>query len=297
MTTLRYYWREVTRNRIAYIFLVPAMVSLALVQFLPIAQGVALSFEDYVIYRPQDRPFIGLDNYRRLFQDPLFYKSFWQSWYWTIGSVACQFSLGMAAALVMNQLRRGWFRGVMLIPWVVPGVLAAMMFGLLFTSVGLVNTILYKLGFISQWFPWLSDTRTSMPVLILTNTWKGFPFFAVMLLAAMQAVPTELYEAAWVDGANRWHTFRNITIPGIAPTILVATMLGTIWTFSAIELIYVMTYGGPFYATYILAMFTYIGAFGLGQFSYASAVAVVIALIKVAFTVIYLFIYSRRNQI
>ena len=118
-----------------------------------------------------------------------------------------------------------------------------------------------------------------------------------MLLAAMQAVPRELDEAAWVDGANRWHTFRYITIPGIAPTILVATMLGTIWTFGAIDLIYVMTYGGPYYATYILAMFTYIGAFGLGQMSYAAAIAVVISLIEVCFTVIYLYIYSRWYQI
>lgn len=297
MATLRFYWREVTRNRIAYIFLVPALLILVLVQFVPIAQGVALSFQDYNIYRPGDRPFIGLDNYRRLFDDPLFYRSFWQSWYWTIGSVVAQFTLGMIAALVMNQLRRGWFRGAMLIPWVVPSVLAGMMFGLLFTSVGLVNTVLHNLGLMRDWFPWLSDSRTAMPVLILTNTWKGFPFFAVMLLAAMQAVPNELYEAAAVDGANRWHSFRHITIPGIAPTILVATMLGTIWTFSAIELIYIMTYGGPFYATYILAMFTYIGAFGLGQFSYASAIAVIIALIKIVFTVVYLFIYSRRNQI
>lgn len=297
MASLRFYWREVTRNRIAYFFLIPALVSLLLVQFIPIGQGVVLSFQDYVLLRGKERPFIGLDNYRRLLQDPLFYRSFWQGWYWTIGSVLGQFSLGMAAALVMNQMRRGWFRGLMLIPWVVPSVLAAMMFGLLFTSVGLVNTILHNLGLMGDWFPWLSDARTAMPVLILTNTWKGFPFFAVMLLAAMQAVPIELYEAAWVDGANQWHTFRHITIPGIAPTILVATMLGTIWTFSAIELIYIMTYGGPFYATYILAMFTYIGAFGLGQFSYAAAVAVVIALIKITFTVIYLYLYSRHNRI
>ena len=297
MASLRFFWREVTRNRIAYLFLVPAIVSLMVVQFIPIGQGVALSFQDYVIYRPSDRAFVGLDNYYRLFQDPLFYKSFWQSWYWTLGSVACQFGLGMIAALVMNRFRRGWFRGTMLIPWVVPGVLAAMMFGLLFTSVGLVNTVLHSLGLMHGWFAWLSDSRTAMPVLILTNTWKGFPFFAVMLLAAMQAIPLELYEAASVDGANNWHKFRHITIPGISPTILVATMLGTIWTFSAIEMIYVMTYGGPFYSTYILAMFTYIGAFGLGQFSYASAVAVVIALIKIIFTISYLYIYSRTNQI
>lgn len=297
MDTLHLYWRELKRNRIAYVFLLPVIISLLIVQFIPMIQGIFLSFEDYVIFRPADRPFVGLDNYRRLFDDPLFFRSFWQSWYWTIGSVVGQFTLGMIAALIMKRIRRGWFRGIILIPWVVPSVLAAMMFGLLFTSVGLVNTVLMRLGLLTEWFAWLSDERTAMPVLIFTNTWKGFPFFAVMLLAAMQAIPEELYEAARVDGANIWQLFRYVTVPGIAPTILVATMLGTIWTFSAIEIVYIMTYGGPFYATYILAMFTYISAFGLGQLSYASAIAVVIALIKICFTVIYLYLYSRRNEI
>ena len=129
MGALRLYWRQVTKNRIAYIFLLPVIVSLLIVQFVPIVQGVFLSFEDYVIYRPTDRPFVGLDNYFRLFADPLFLKSFWQSWYWTIGSVVGQFVLGMIAALLMKRIRRGWFRGLILIPWVVPSVLAAMMFG------------------------------------------------------------------------------------------------------------------------------------------------------------------------
>ena len=297
MSALRLYWREVTKNRIAYLFLLPVVVSLFVVQFIPIVQGVLLSFEDYVIYRPADRPFVGLDNYLRLFADPLFLRSFWQSWYWTIGSVAGQFVLGMIGALVMKRIRHGWLRGLILIPWVVPGVLAAMMFGLLFTSVGLVNTVLMRLGIIGEWFAWLSDDRTAMPVMIFTNTWKGFPFFAVMLLAAMQAVPEELYEAARVDGASTWQSFRFITIPGIAPTIMVATMLSTIWTFSGIEIVYIMTYGGPYYATYILAMFTYISAFGMGQLSYASAIAVVISLIEICFTVIYLYVYSRHSEI
>ena len=159
MTAIRMYWKEVTKNRIAYLFLVPALASLLVVQFLPIAQGVALSFQDYVIYRPKDRPWVGLQNYVHLFQDPLFIRTFWQSWYWTIGSVLGQFTIGMIAALLMNRIRRGWFRGLMLIPWVVPSVLAAMMFGLLFTSVGLVNTILMRLGLMQEWFPWLSNSN------------------------------------------------------------------------------------------------------------------------------------------
>ena len=105
-----------------------------------------------------------------------------------------------------------------------------------------------------------------MPVLVGTNTWKGFPFFAVMLLAAMQAIPAEIYEASRIDGANAWQLFWSVTVPGFWATTMIATLLGLIWTFGAIDLIYIITSGGPFYATFTLAMFAYVTAFGTGQY-------------------------------
>ncbi|HLG52234.1 MAG TPA: sugar ABC transporter permease [Chloroflexota bacterium] len=292
------YWSMLRKNAVAYLFLLPACVSILFVDFVPMIYGVRLSFYVKNIFRPDYQPFVGLQQYRQLIEDPLFIRSFLQGWYWTIGSVIGSFVVGMVAAIVMNQRlpARGLIRGIILIPWVVPSALAAMMFALLLTSVGLVNTVLTNLGVIHDWHPWLSDPRTAMPALILTNTWKGFPFFAVMLLAGMQAIPVELYEASRIDGATAWQTFWYVTLPSLRSTIMISTLLSTIWTFSSIDLIYIMTSGGPFYATFTLAMFAYVTAFGTGQMGYAAAASVVVALILMIFTAIYLYAYLRHSD-
>jgi multiple sugar transport system permease protein len=293
-------WREISRQRMAYLFLMPALLVLLFVDFIPMIQGAGTSLWAYNIFRPGVRPFVGLRFYVDLLNDEVFVRSFWQSWYFTLGSVACQFALGLVVAILLNQSVRfrASFRAVVLIPWVVPSSLAAMMFGLLFTSTGLVNTMLHNLGLtqvglVPDGFAWLSDARTAMPTIIFTNMWKGFPFFAVMLLAAMQAIPQDLYEAARVDGATSLRAFWHVTLPGIRPTILIATLLGVIWTFNSIDLIYILTYGGPYYATFTLAMFSYQQAFGLGLVGYASAVAVFILALMAVVTAIYLLLYRR----
>jgi multiple sugar transport system permease protein len=284
----------------AYLFLVPALLVLLFVDFVPMVQGAGTSLWAYNIFRPGVRPFIGARQYSDLLNDEIFLRAFWQSWYFTLGSVACQFVVGLIAAVLLNQAVRfrAVFRAIILIPWVVPSSLAAMMFGLLFTSTGLVNTTMHNLGLtqlgvVPENYAWLSDARTAMPTIIFTNMWKGFPFFAVMLLAAMQAIPNDLYEAARVDGASNLRAFWHITLPSIRPTILIATLLGVIWTFNSIDLIYILTYGGPYYSTFTLAMFAYQQAFGRGLVGYASAVAVVILGLMAVVMAIYLGLYRR----
>jgi multiple sugar transport system permease protein len=284
----------------AYLFLMPAVLILLFVDFIPMVQGAGTSFWSYNIFRPGVRPFVGLQQYQELLGDEVFVRAFWQSWYFTLGSVGCQFLIGLLAAALLNQsLRmRGLFRAAVLIPWVVPSSLAAMMFGLLFTSTGLVNTTLHnigatELGLVPENYAWLSDPRTSMPTIIFTNMWKGFPFFAVMLLAAMQAIPGDLYEAARVDGASRLQGFWHITVPSIRPTIFISTLLGVIWTFNSIDLIYILTYGGPYFSTFTLAMFAYQQAFGRGLVGYASAVAVFIMILMAVVMTVYLGLYRR----
>lgn len=295
--------RMMRRYTIGYLFLLPALVCLMIVSFVPMFEGIGTSFRVYNLFRPGHHEFVGLQQYADMFADSIFNKAFWQSWYFALGSVACQCALGMAAALLLNQnIRlRGFFRGLVLIPWVVPGSLAAMMFGLLFTSTGLVNSVLkdlglVNLGLIDAFHPWLSDPATAMPTLILTNTWKGFPFFAVMFLAALQSIPRDYYEAARIDGASGWASFVHITVPSIAPTILITTLLGTIWTYNNIDLIYILTSGGPFYSTMTLAMFAYNQGFGRGNIGYASAIAVVIVVLMALLTMVYLLAYRRLER-
>lgn len=297
------YRRQYRRHAVAYLFLLPALASLTAVSFIPLFQGIRTSFQTYNLFRPGNRIDVGFDQYRYLLEDPIFMKAFWQSWYFALGSVACQFVLGMAAAILLNQnIRfRGFVRGLVLIPWVVPGSLGAMMFGLLFTSTGLVNTFLdrvglTRLGMFDRFHPWLSDTSTSMPTIIITNMWKGFPLFAVMFLAAMQTIPRDYYEAARIDGASAVRSFFDITVPSMAPTILITTLLGTIWTFNSIDLIYILTSGGPYYSTMTLAMFAYNQGFGRGDIGYASAIGVVILLLMLVITTLYLLVYRRTER-
>jgi multiple sugar transport system permease protein len=297
---LRSFLREIGRARMAYLFLVPAIVVLAFVDLIPMLRGAQTSLYLFNLFRPGARPFVGVDNYRDLVADPLFAKSLWNTAYYTVGSVACQFALGLLAAVLLNQGIRfqGLFRGLILIPWVVPSALAAMMFGLLFTSAGLVNTVfgwlgLIRLGLVAPDFAWLSNTSTAMPTIIVANAWKGFPFFAVMLLAAMQTIPADLYEAARIDGASPFRSFFDVTLPSIRPTLLITTLLGVLWTFNSIDLIYILTYGGPFYATITLPMWAYQLAFGRGYVGSASALAVIILAIMAVVTVAYLAVYRR----
>ena len=294
--------REMGRYKLGYVFLAPALLVLLFVDFVPMAQGIWTSLHAYSLFRPASRPFIGLDNYTELAADPLFWRALGQTAYYTFASVALQFLLGLAAATLLNQSVRfrAFFRGVVLIPWVVPGALAGMMFALLFTSNGLVNTALSQLGvagrLVPENFPWLSNDATAMPVVIFTSAWKGFPFFAVMFLAAMQAVSTDLYEVARVDGSSRLQSFWHVTLPGIRATMLIASLLGLIWTFNSIDLIYVMTYGGPFYSTTTLVMLSYQQAFSTGQVGYATAIALVILILMGLLSSAYLVLYRRITQ-
>ena len=295
--------RMLSRYLTAYLFLIPAMLCLLVVSFIPMFQGIVTSFEAFSLFRPGQRLNVGFDQYEALMNDPVFWRSFWQSWYFALASVALQCILGLAAALLLNQniYFRGFFRGLVLIPWVVPGSLAAMMFGLLFTSTGLVNTLLnnlglVELGVISASHPWLSDSNTSMPTIILANTWKGFPFFAVMFIAALQGIPKDYYEAAKIDGATSSQAFFNITLPSLAPTVMITTLLGTIWTFNSIELIFILTSGGPYFSTMTLAMFAYNQGFGRGNIGYASAAGVVILVLMTIVTIAYLASYRKSGR-
>jgi multiple sugar transport system permease protein len=295
-------FRELTRYRIGYLFLAPAVLVLIFVQFVPMFQGFWTSLHSYSLFRPASAPFVGADNYTELLADELFWRALRQTATYTIASVALQFLLGLLAATLLNQSVRfrGFFRGLILIPWVVPGSLAGVMFALLFTSNGLVNTALTQLG-LTGWlippnYPWLSNDATALPVVIFTNAWKGFPFFAVMFLAAMQAVSQDLYEVARVDGASRWQSFVHVTLPGIRSTMVIASLLGLIWTFNSIDLIYVMTYGGPYYSTTTLVMLAYQQAFGIGQVGYATAIAMVILALMAVLSACYLVLYRRLTD-
>jgi ABC-type sugar transport system permease subunit len=194
----------------------------------------------------------------------------------TFGSVFGKLLIGIGMALILNQRLKGrnFFRGWMLLPWVAPTFVTALTWRWMFDGTsGVINFILVGLGLLNLPIAWLGSGSTALLAVIITNIWHGFPFFGVSLLAAMQAVPESLYEAAEVDGASPWQRFRHITIPGIQTVLIITTMLSTIWTFNDFQIVYIMTGGGPAFATHLFATYTYqVGLTG-SRLGYAVAVS------------------------
>jgi multiple sugar transport system permease protein len=211
--------------------------------------------------------------------------------WWVFGSVVFQSVGGFAAALLLQEAFRGraLVRTITLLPWIIPGVVVALIWEFIYQpNYGLLNDVLSRAGWMTERVAWLANPSLAMPAVILTNVWRGVPFFAIMLLAGLQAIPPELYEAARVDGASIWQRFRFITLPMLKPIIVVATATRIVWTFNYADLIFVMTSGGPANATQITSTYTLLQAYSNLDFGYAATLSVALLLIMLGFTICYL---------
>lgn len=281
-----------TRERLSgYVYLLPVAIALGGTVVVPILKAMQMSAYRHVLIRPQDYGFIGLGNYVRLVNDPVFWLSLWNSVIWVFGSVSLQFGGGFAAALLLHQSFRGRaiVRTLTLLPWIIPGVVVALIWEYLYQpNYGAINDLLGRAGLLREPVAWLSDPRLAMPAVIATNVWRGVPFFAIMLLAGLQAIPDDLYEAARVDGATVTQRFAHITLPMLRPIIVVATATRVIWTFNYADLIFVMTSGGPANATQITSTYTLLQAYSNLDFGYAATLSVVLLVVMLTFTTVYL---------
>ena len=274
-----------------YAYLVPAALCLLATVVVPIAKAIQMSLYNDVLFKPQDYRFIGLANYMRLAQDPVFWLTLWNSFVWVFGSVVLQFVAGFAAALLLHQAftGRAVVRTVVLLPWIIPGVVVGLIWEWLYQpNYGVINDLLITAGWLHDRVAWLSNPDLAMAAVVFTNVWRGIPFFAIMLLAGLQAVPEELYEAARIDGAGVLDRFWHVTLPLMRPIIVVATATRIIWTFNYADLIFVMTSGGPANATQITSTYTLLQAYSNLDFGYAAALSVVLLLVMLAFTAAYL---------
>jgi multiple sugar transport system permease protein len=274
-----------------YLYLLPVAVVLGGTVLFPILKAMHMSLYNHVLIRPQDYRYVGLGNYLRLLHDEVFWLSLWNSFYWVFGSVSFQFLGGFAAALLLHQSFHGraLVRTITLLPWIIPGVVVALIWEFIYQpNYGLLNDVLSRAGWMTERVAWLSSPALAMPAVIVANIWRGVPFFAIMLLAGLQAIPTELYEAARVDGASVIQRFRYITLPMLRPIIVVATATRIVWTFNYADLIFVMTSGGPANATQITSTYTLLQAYSNLDFGYAATLSVALLLIMLGFTVFYL---------
>ncbi len=275
----------------AYFLMAPTTLLLVAIIVYPIGSGISISFRTMRLTRPDlGTPFIGLRHYVDLAADPVFRLALRNTAVWVVLGASSQFVVGLITALALNREVRGiWLaRILVLVPWFLPSVVAGHIWALMLDSrLGVINDLLVKIGILDQYRAWFANPATSLPTVLLVDLWRSFPYFSLFLLAGLQAIPEELYEAASVDGAGYWQRFRAITMPLLVPVIVATVVLRVIGLVNSPDLLIVLTNGGPGNATQVLSLFAFQTAYTAFNFGYAAAISVVILLLLMAFTVVY----------
>ncbi|MDW9592404.1 ABC transporter permease subunit [Sinorhizobium meliloti] len=272
-----------------YLYTAPALILIVTVMLVPLVLGISYAFRDIQLLNPFSGGFVGLDHFRALAQDQAFFRSLRNTLWWTGASVFLQFAFGLILALLLDKPFHGRAiaQALVFLPWAVPSFLAGLNWAWLFNPVvGPLPHWLFALGIMSQPTNILSDPQLAMWGPIVANIWWGIPFFAITLLAALQAIPRDLYEAASIDGAGPLQRFLSITLPFLAPTIAITILLRTIWISNFADLIIVMTNGGPADRTQIVASYIFTQAFKRLDFGYASAIALVLLALLLAYSLL-----------
>lgn len=279
------------KNSFAYLLVLPMVTAMTLLILFPIGKVIYMSFQDYVLTRPGAHPFIGFENYINVVTAYEFANSVKVTAIYMLITVPVRFGLGLAIAVFINKnfFGRNVVRSMTIIPWAIPAVIAALVWvWMLNPDFGIVNSILLKIGAIDNSISWLGTKEYALPAIMLVNIWKGTPFIAIMLLAGLQNISQELYEAGMIDGANAWKRFTKITIPMLKPTMNFTILLLFIWTMRDFDIVYVMTSGGPANATQLFTIFIYNTAFKSMRLGESSAAGVLLLLVSLIFTVGYL---------
>ena len=275
-----------------FAFVLPTLLTLLLVLGFPIAMAVINSFK---------LPDGGwtLEHYPELLQDDRFLNSLVVTFIFVGGTVLLHLVVGFVIALALNTNVKGrrFLRVVAILPWAVPDVISGLIWRFMYNpTAGIINRVLLELGLISTYVEWLGDSDLALPSVIFADVWRGYPFVMLILLAGLQAIPDELYEAAKVDGASVIQEFRHITVPMMRGMILIAVALDTIWQFRRFGLIVNMTAGGPGNVTEILSLYTYKQYFRYFNFEYASAIALVMAALMLLLSVPYIRAMIQRMR-
>lgn len=245
---------------LGWVLVLPVVAILGALLAFPFVDAIALSFQDRFIGK--EGTWVGLQNYADLFSNPNrhFWQAAWNTLVFVGGAIAGKFAFGLAMACVLNQdlPGRNVLRGLMFLPWALPAVVSAYAWRFIYDDTGPINASIAAYQLRDDYLLFFNDPRLAMGALVTVVIWSGTPFWTMNFLAAMQAVSQELYEAAEIDGAGTLQRFRFITLPSIQPVLLVTTMLSTIWTSANLTQIFVLTGGGPNYATITVPLLSYL---------------------------------------
>ena len=294
-STSRPLWKRV--HWLPYLLAAPILVYEFVFILYPIYEGIKSSFfQQRNLGSPST--YVGLENYRRLWNDAFFWNSMKMTLLFMAGVIILSIGFGLLSALVLNRafFGRSFARGIVTLPWAFPEVPAVLVFlWILNPQFGVANVFANWLPWIDQNPKWLLDSDLAMAMVVLITAWKGFPFYSLVILAALQTVPEELAEAARVDGASRIQIFFAVTLPNIMPTILLLVVLASIYAFKQFTIIWLMTGGGPAGATETVVIRIYQTAFRFYDFNYASTIGVAGFLMVLSIALIFLMIQRKQE--
>ena len=287
--------KHLHHERRSYVFLLPSVVLMGCFVIYPIVNVFYLAFTDATLVGSPE--LMGFANFRKLLRSPLFREVLGNTFVFMFSSVAAKMLFGLVAALLLN--RPSWGRKCVrlffLVPWATPRVVGAFSWQWIFNGLyGMLNDILFRLGIIDSYVTWLAHPIGAMVAVIVANFWLDLPFATIVYLAGLQAIPSDIYEAALVDGATKRQQLFHVTIPLIKPVILVLLVMMSIWTFNSFDVIWTLTQGGPLRSTEVLVTWTYKAAFDSLDFGYASAVAIFTFVILIVLSVLYFRLMSGR---
>ncbi|MCX2951798.1 carbohydrate ABC transporter permease [Lentzea sp. NEAU-D7] len=280
-----------TRTWAPYALIAPTLVLMAVFLVYPIASVGWFSLRQHTVTQPWKNGFIGFENFRRmLFEDQLFWQSLVFSAKWVVVEVGLQLVLGLVLALIVNEtfVGRALARALVFSPWAVSGVLTTGIWILLYNPSTGIFQQLAQWGIGDPGTSVLGDPATVFPATVVTELWRGVPFFAILLLADLQTIPNDLYEAASVDGAGRWRKFISVTLPHLRDAIVLSTLLRAVWEFNNVDLIYTLTGGGPANQTTTLPLYVARKAVDSHDFGYGSALTMAGFVILLFFSILYL---------
>lgn len=280
---------------IGWTFILPNFIGFALLTMVPVLILFYLGFTSWNAFGAAE--WVGLENYRGLVGDRTFHRALFNTGYYAAFHIPLTLAASLGLALLLNQKLRGaaFFRTVAFFPYITSIVAIAVVWNMLFSAeAGPINQFLMAIG-IENVPSWTVSTTWAMPAIIIVGTWRVMGYYMLLFLAGLQTIPPELHEAARVDGANAWQRFINITLPGLRPTTFFVTVILTIESFKVLDLILVMTNGGPGISTLVLSQYIFRKGFQENNFGYASAVAIVLFFICIIVTVVQ-FLFNKRRE-